>query len=70
MPTLSARLSFRPISFENVLTILVNIFHLLRGERKGSEISMLRFCVIHIMYVKGEKGEGREAFDPNGIDPY
>ena len=31
------KLGYRPIPFENVLTILVSIFHLLRGERKGIE---------------------------------
>ena len=41
--------SYRPIPFENVLTILVSISHLLRDEKKG------RKCA---SYVKGEKGEG------------
>ena len=38
----------RPIPFEDLLTILVSIFHLLHCARKGRETS----------YVKEEKGEG------------
>ena len=34
--------SYRPIPFEDVLTILVGIFHQLRDKRKGREI----FCVL------------------------
>ena len=47
----------RPIPFEDVLTILVSIFLLLRDERKWREIVRL---------TSGKK-RGREAFDRNGI---
>ena len=41
----------RPIPFEDVLTILVSTFHLLRDERKGRESA----CVLR----EGRKGGGK-----------
>ena len=46
----------RPILFEDVITILVSIFVLLREKRKERVSVRLR-------WMKGEKG--KEAFDPN-----
>ena len=51
---------YKPIPFEDVLTILVSIFFLLRDERKGRESVRLTWS---------EK-RGREVFDPNGIGLY
>ena len=48
---------YRPIPFEDVLTILVSTFSLIRDERKGRESALLTW----------RQKRGREAFDPNGI---
>ena len=57
MPKVAIRAVYRPIPFEDVLTILVSIFHLLRDERKGRE---------YVCLTEMEK-RGREAFDRNDL---
>ena len=51
---------YRQSPFEDVFTILVSIFYLLRDKRNEREIVRLT----------SKEKRGRETFDPNGISLY
>ena len=51
---------YRQSPFEDVFTILVSIFYLLRDKRNEREIVRLT----------SKEKRGRENFDPNGISLY